>query len=974
MLKKIILIVCLFVTLQQTLFAVYDPPCYSRDDPINQAGMNYSPYIPSEVRRITVRGIEYYHSDQGYNISNTEWSNLKTNLRSIFIPFKIDFEFDDIEQATSSTIDSYIEGMPSDGKLECNSSFVQWLSYRVNGSSDKKKLRILFIPATFQNRSEDDYLSERGSIFGEFDSRVLFFSADDVSDLPLAMAYYICAALGLYDVQANISGNGDYVGDTGTDPYPTDNLMYFISTSTNLTTGQKGRLHWALTNHDNLKPLIRESVLFRNLVDSQDEGYLYLDHNSSSLIASGSTRNLLDRDAHNITTLERQITKGTILHQLSHWKDKDYVIRTGKFRQSEDFDFNKYNPDWIAEFKSTTNVVLTSNIDINPELNDPWYDENNYFVPNADYPILLNENEALLPAEPIYTLRAPHYGIVDNNIYEFDHWYSPNGKASFDQNNVNNHESCGVVFNQSGAEVEAKYDMSDPINLHPDETITISAWDKLVIPAGANIQFTEGFTIDVEGKIKILGTADNPIQLTGSGKAADYDWLQFNPADTLVIVKTDNAEIDFKHVTIKNVKCGVYIDGEDISTVLNNTKFKNSNVGVFIDRIVDNSIEIDSAVFEDCDVGVSFSDGLAEANQTSTIKITNSVFTGDCDYSIWGFPQDDLSSYNSNVDLIICNCVFYDDNDIYLHLVGGDDYGDIDVVSYNNIFYSSYCALVAASSVDAGFNVAYNTSTLYMGNDVITSDPLLFDPENGNFNLTINSPCIDAGGDEFECQYLPEFDPDGTTPDIGAYYYDHIPGAPYLQSITWVNSHPKLTWTPPSDADIQKYLVSKTYTNPSGSNTWIIDVGLVTSWIDNGITFSKFGTTTATYKVKAVDNVDQESAYSISRSVRGIGPFWKPVVEELPDDYALHTAYPNPFNPTTTIQFDIPSETKVLIELYDLLGQKVCTLVQTNYQPGFHSVLWDGKNDNGSPMSAGTYFIKMVTKEYQKLVKCTLIK
>jgi len=151
-------------------------------------------------------------------------------------------------------------------------------------------------------------------------------------------------------------------------------------------------------------------------------------------------------------------------------------------------------------------------------------------------------------------------------------------------------------------------------------------------------------------------------------------------------------------------------------------------------------------------------------------------------------------------------------------------------------------------------------------------------------------------------------------------------------------------------------------------------VGDNTTYTDYGITIQKRGNTIATYKIKAVDNVGQESPFSNQRSVSGLGPILKPVVEELPDDYALHTAYPNPFNPTTTIQFDIPSETKVLIELYDLLGQKVCTLVQTNYQPGFHSVLWDGKNDNGSPMSAGTYFIKMVTKEYQKLVKCTLIK
>lgn len=58
-----------------------------------------------------------------------------------------------------------------------------------------------------------------------------------------------------------------------------------------------------------------------------------------------------------------------------------------------------------------------------------------------------------------------------------------------------------------------------------------------------------------------------------------------------------------------------------------------------------------------------------------------------------------------------------------------------------------------------------------MGNDVITDDPLLIDPDNGDFRIAFNSPCVDAGGDYWDCMYLPEYDPDGTTPDIGAYYF-----------------------------------------------------------------------------------------------------------------------------------------------------------------------------------------------------------
>jgi len=939
----------------------YDSPCYSDDDPLNDTGIDYYQYISSSNRRITLRGSEYYHSQAGTYVTTTEWNNIVDDLNEIFDDFGIEFESDGLSHVTSATINNYIDTYS--GYLGCYNNFIQYL-FGLPLRSVTDKLDIMFIYYQFDS---ENLMYEDGIIDGEFDSQIIISSFFNFSNEVNTIAYYICSALGMYDVRADISGNGDYVSDTQSDEF--DNLMNLSDLDASLTNDQIGRLHWALTNHSDLKPLIRTSATFQNLVDSQVYGTIKLD--GSVPQNSPYTINLLDKDSHTIETTDRQITYESNLHQLAHWEDGSYDVRPLKFHQSETFDFDKNNPNWYGRFNPTyTFSVSTSPSGVcDVELEDPWANEGVFFKPTSSHPVFNLYNSSFETDMENYQIYAPQYCATTSHIYQFNGWTcSPAGDAVF-QNSANN--LTKVDFQDDDVEVIANY---TAVENQTDYVATIPSGETLSIPAGANISLAEGFTFNVKGKISAMGTEASPISLTGTGKAASYDWLQFNPADTLIIVKTDNAEIDLKHVAIKDVKCGLYFDGDDISAKMNNMEFKNTNVGIFIDRVVDNAIEIDSVIFTDNDVHVSFSDGLAEDNQTSIIKITNSVFTGDCAYSIWAFPQDDLSSYNSNVDLIICNCVFYDDNDIYLHLVGGDDYGDIDVVSYNNIFYSSYCALVAASSVDAGFNLAFSTSTYYMGDDVITSDPLMNDPDNGDFTLAINSPCIDAGGDEFECQYLPEYDPDGTTPDIGAYYYDHIPGAPYLQSITWVNSHPKLTWTPPSDADIQKYLVSKTYTNPSGSNTWIIDVGLVTSWIDNGITFSKFGTTTATYKVKAVDNVDQESAYSISRSVRGIGPFWKPVVEELPDTYALHGAYPNPFNPTTTIQFDIPSETKVLIELYDLLGQKVCTLVQTNYQPGFHSVLWDGKNDNGSPMSAGTYFIKMVTKEYQKLVKCTLIK
>jgi len=513
MFKKFVLFLFLFIVMKQTSFALYDLPCYSGDDPINQTGINYSSYIPSEARRVNVRGIEYYHSNIGPQISSEEWSTLQTNLRNIFLPYKIYLEFSDIESQTGPTVNSYINNLPSEGGVDCSDNFIQWLSGCINSSNDKKSIRILFVPTVFQNRDTTYYGAEWGSIFGEFDSRVLFYSfySGDPNDNVHDLAYRICASLGLYDVQANISGNGDYVDDTGTYPYPTDNLMYFPSISTIITTGQKGRLHWALKNHDNLKPLIRESALFKNLVNNQNEGYLYLDHNSSDLIASGNVRDLLDRDAHNITTLERQIPKGSTLHQLSHWKDMYLEMRSGKFRQSEDFNFDKKNPSWIAEFKSTGRLSFTSNIGTNSELNDPWYNENLYFVPASNYPVLLNENVSLLPTEPIYKLHATNYNRV------FDYWSSSQATIISPTN-----RTTQIVFNQSDVTVTANYVPYLPSTITSSTTIsgkkdcngtvTVSGSSTVVtIAAGAEI-YNGNMNVTNGAKIVANGTSGNPIR------------------------------------------------------------------------------------------------------------------------------------------------------------------------------------------------------------------------------------------------------------------------------------------------------------------------------------------------------------------------------------------------------------------------------------------------------------------------------
>ncbi|MBN4056233.1 S8 family serine peptidase [Rhodothermus sp. AH-315-K08] len=79
----------------------------------------------------------------------------------------------------------------------------------------------------------------------------------------------------------------------------------------------------------------------------------------------------------------------------------------------------------------------------------------------------------------------------------------------------------------------------------------------------------------------------------------------------------------------------------------------------------------------------------------------------------------------------------------------------------------------------------------------------------------------------------------------------------------------------------------------------------------------------------------------------------------VPASFELGQNYPNPFNPTTTISFTIPTEAPVRIEVYDVLGRLVRTLLNTTQAAGSHTVTWDGRDVSGTPVSSGTYLYRI---------------
>ena len=109
-------------------------------------------------------------------------------------------------------------------------------------------------------------------------------------------------------------------------------------------------------------------------------------------------------------------------------------------------------------------------------------------------------------------------------------------------------------------------------------------------------------------------------------------------------------------------------------------------------------------------------------------------------------------------------------------------------------------------------------------------------------------------------------------------------------------------------------------------------------------------------------NIHVDEAYA---SLHGI---------DLPTEFALHNNYPNPFNPVTNILYDIPEVSEVNLEIYNVMGQRVRTLVQGTQEPGRYKIIWNATNDFGQALSSGMYIYRIQAGDFVSVKKLVLMK
>ena len=96
--------------------------------------------------------------------------------------------------------------------------------------------------------------------------------------------------------------------------------------------------------------------------------------------------------------------------------------------------------------------------------------------------------------------------------------------------------------------------------------------------------------------------------------------------------------------------------------------------------------------------------------------------------------------------------------------------------------------------------------------------------------------------------------------------------------------------------------------------------------------------------------------------------------QSIPNVYVLYENNPNPFNPVTTLRYDLPENGYVNIIIYDMLGRQVKTLFNQTQSAGIHSIQWNATNDYGKPVSAGIYLYQIQAGEYISTKKMVLLK
>ncbi len=333
--------------------------------------------------------------------------------------------------------------------------------------------------------------------------------------------------------------------------------------------------------------------------------------------------------------------------------------------------------------------------------------------------------------------------------------------------------------------------------------------------------------------------------------------------------------------------------------------------------------------------GNAFCDGTAFYLFGSTMTLSNSIVEGN-----FGF---ETIRYVSGGSAIITYCDFYNNGGTPLY---GCPIPGLCQQGQTN-----------ANGDPCGFSNNISLDPLFVGG--------------GDYHLTEYSPCIDAGDTLFA------YDPDSTITDMGRYSFDHrLANIEISDSLLDFDT---VTVDEQGDLPLTIYNVGTVdtlivYDISCGFAVFCTDFDPADSLILPGdslkltVSFSPSDTTTVLDTLRITDN---DQLCEVELAGKGSEFSWvdEDISAERPREYALRPAYPNPFNPVTTIGFDLPKASEVTLRICNVLGQEVGAFDLGRLPAGKYDYVW-----RADGLAGGVYFYRIEAGEFVQTRKMVMVK
>ena len=145
-------------------------------------------------------------------------------------------------------------------------------------------------------------------------------------------------------------------------------------------------------------------------------------------------------------------------------------------------------------------------------------------------------------------------------------------------------------------------------------------------------------------------------------------------------------------------------------------------------------------------------------------------------------------------------------------------------------------------------------------------------------------------------------------------------------------------------------------------------------WTDAVTGWQEVGGSVDTVLNQVVETISEPGVYAAFTTDAAVGVEDEEQGDVLPYRFELSQNYPNPFNPVTTIEYSLPTRSHVSIQIYNVLGQKVRTLVDREQAAGSYTITWDGTTTSGQPAATGVYLYHYQAGDHVETKKMLLLK